>query len=185
MAKSDKRPPELTRADVLSRRRRRKPWVSLALLVIVLIIWYRYWIPPVASWAWHAVHGKSVGWHGRSITVPKGWYARWSNRQPELRHLAVPLAQDATATFLSLPGGESAYDNFHAHAPDFAKQSDFQIQTIRTFVHGGNHAFCLQGFNAFGLNEECAFSNADFGLLYRGSAPAETDFEAIVRSVLQ
>lgn len=186
MPKSDKRLPEPTRADFLARRRRRKPWVSLALLVIVLIIWYRYWIPPVASWGWHAIHGQTVGWHGRSIAVPKGWYARWRGGQPELRHLAVPLAQDATVTVFALSGNDgAAYENFRTHSADFAKQQGFQIQTIRTFVRGRNDAFCLEGFNAEGLNEECAFSNADFALLYRGSAIAERDFEDIVRSVLR
>jgi hypothetical protein len=156
------------------------------MLVIVLVIWYRYWIPPVASWLWHAAHGKSVGWHGRSIIVPKGWYARWPNHQPELRHLAVPLAQDATVTILALPAsGASAYDNFRAHAPEIAKQSGFAIQSIQTFLHRENHAFCLQGYNGAGMNEECAFNNADFALLFRGSPAAERDFDSIVRSVLQ
>jgi len=179
--------PAYTPAEVLARRRRRKPWISLALLVIVLIIWYRYWLPPVTSWLWHAVHGNSVGWNGRSIAVPKGWYARWPNRQPELRHLAVPLAQDATVTILALPapGGTSAYDNFQAHGPEIAQESGFTIQTIRTSLHGENRAFCLQGFNGAGMNSKCAFSNADFVLLFRGSPAAEPDFDTIVRSVLQ
>ena len=175
MPKSPQQPQKLTPAEVLARRRRRKPWLSLALLVVVLIFWYRYWIPPTASWLWHAAHGNSAGWHGRSIAVPKGWYARWQSRQPELRHLAVPLAIDATVTVVALPASsEPPYDNFRAHAPDLAKQSGFPIQTIRTFVHGSNRAFCLQGF-----------SNADFALLYRGSAIAEPDFDAVIRSVLQ
>jgi hypothetical protein len=185
MPRNDRRP-EVNRADLLARRRRRKPWLSFALLAVVLILWYRYWVPPAATWLWHAVHKNAVGWHGRSIAVPKGWYARWPGGQPELRHLASPLAQDARVTVLALPStGGSVYDNFRAHAPEFARQSKFAIQTIRTFVHGENRAFCLQGFNAYGLNEECAFSNTDFGLLYRGSATAERDFEEIVRSVLK
>jgi len=186
VARSDKGRPELSRADLQTRRRRRKPWLSFALLVIILILWYRYWVPPAATWLWHAVHGNTVGWHGRSVTVPKGWYARWHDGQPELRHLAVPLAQDANVSIVALPtDGGSAYDNFRAHAPDFAKQSGFGIQTIRTYVRSRDHAFCLQGFNAFGLNEQCAFSNADFALLYHGSAVGESDFEMVVRSVLQ
>lgn len=172
--------------ELRARRRRRKPWLSFALLVTILVLWYRYWTPPVSSWLWHAAHGASVGWHGRSIAVPKSWYARWPNHQPELRHLAVPLAQDATVTIVALPqSGASAYEKFRTHAPDFAQQSGFGIQSIRSFVHGDNHAFCLDGFNGFGLNELCAFSNADFALLFRGSVPAEKDFESIVRSVLQ
>jgi len=159
--------------------------VSFALLAIILVLWYRYWIPPVTTWLWHAVHGTVVGWHGRSIEVPRSWYARWPKGQPELHHLATPLAQDAVVSFMALPASNpSAYDNFRAHAPEFAAQSGFQIQTIRSFVHGGNRAFCLQGINGFGLNDECAFSNADFALLYRGSAAAERDLDAIVRSVL-
>ncbi|HKD91168.1 MAG TPA: hypothetical protein VKB56_04670 [Terriglobales bacterium] len=179
--------PALPTPESLARRRRRKPWVSLVLLVVVLLIWYRYWLPPVTSWLWRAVHGNSVGWNGRSIAVPKGWYARWPNHQPELRHLAVPLAHDATVTVLALPapGGASAYDNFRAHAPDIARESGFTLQSIRTLLHGENRAFCLQGYNSAGMNSQCAFSNADFGLLFRGSPAAAPDFDTIVRSVLQ
>lgn len=183
MANSGKRRPQVSYADLQARRRRRKPWLSFALLIVILILWYRYWIPPAATWMWHAAHGTAVGWHGRSITVPKGWYANWKNAQPELRHLNTPLAQDATVTVVSV--GNGAYENFRAHAPEFAKQSEFIIQTIRTFVRSENRAFCLEGFNASGLVEECAFSNADFALLYHGSAVAESDFETVVRSVLQ
>jgi hypothetical protein len=176
-----------TRDEILARRRRRKPWISLALLIIVLAIWYRYWAPPVVSWAWHVAHGRSVGWRGRSIAVPKGWYARWHSGLPELHHLSVPLAHDATVTIVALPksAGTSPYDNFRTHAADFARQSGFGIQTIRTFVHGSNEAFCAEGYGTSGMNEECAFTNADFALLLRGSPPVEPDFDAIVRSVLQ
>ena len=188
MVKRAKQPEHaLTPSDLLARRRRRKPWISFALLLIVLAIWYRYWAPPVVSWLWHAAHGNFVAWHGRRIAVPKSWYARWHDRQPEMHHLSVPLATDAAVSIVALPGSASAspYDNFRGHASEIAQQSGFGIQTIRTFVRGSNHAFCLQGYSGTGFNEECAFSNADFALMLRGSPAVEKDFDVIVRSVLE
>ena len=173
---------DLTIQDLRRRRARRKPFVSLALLAIILAIWYKYWIPPVISWLWHARYGTSVGWHGRSIAVPKGWYARWHDGQPELRHLAVPMEQNATVT---ISNTKSTYDEFSHHASDVAQKNGFALQTIRTYVHAGNTAFCLQGFNGAGMNDLCAFSNADFALLYRGVPAPESDLDAIMRSVLQ
>lgn len=174
----------------LPRRRRRKPLISFVLLVVVLILWYRYWVPPVVTWVWHTVHGTSVGWRGRSIAVPKGWYARWQGTQPELRHLGVPLAQDSVVTIKPLPtagnaASDKGYENFRTHAPEMAQQFGFGIQSIRTFVRGGNRAFCLVGFNGAGMNQLCAFTNAGFALFFQGLPSEEADFDTIVRSVLQ
>ncbi|MBV8208055.1 MAG: hypothetical protein JO041_14815 [Acidobacteria bacterium] len=173
--------------DRLAARRRRKPWLSFVLLTLVLVLWYKYWIPPAADWLWHAIYGKSVGWHGRAIAVPKDWYAAWPNGRPELHHFAVPLTRDATVAIRTGSEGRVAvtYDYFRAHSAEVAANSGFGIQTIRTFVRGPNQAFCIQGYNGAGMNEECAFTNADFALLVYGAPAAERDFDAIVRSVLQ